>query len=1112
MAKKISISTAKKVVPMIYAYTTPEIERHDGWTKIGYTERDVITRIEEQTRTANVKYKLEWQGTAIFDDGTGDTFRDTEFHAYLAKCGTERQRGEDNEWFRISGADSRTRFYEFKGNRGFMRDLGVVPYTLRDEQARAVERAKNYFAVHTGSEFLWNCKPRFGKTLSVYDLCKQMGAQNVLIVTNRPAIANSWYDDFEKFMGTESGYEFVSQVDGLKGRPLVRSREEYSTLAGKADPDHTPGCIEFVSLQDLKGAKRFGGTFEKLNEVADLNWDVLVIDEAHEGVDTLKTEIAFDHIKRKYTLHLSGTPFRALSDGKFPGEAIFNWTYADEQRAKRDWPAESPTENPYESLPRLNMFTYQLSDIVSDLVEQGVEVEEDTVKWSFDLAEFFSVKQNGSFVHEDAVDCFLDAMTHNEKFPFSTPELRDELRHTFWLLNRVDSCKALKKKLEAHPVFKDYEVVLAAGDGRSVEGEELEDDKAFDRVRTAIAEHDKTITLSVGQLTTGVTVPEWTAVMMLCSLSSPSLYMQTAFRAQNPCKFTRGGTILRKENAYVFDFDPARTLIIYDDIANELTSDTSGGKGDAEKRKQHIVELMNFFPVYGEDKDGEMVELDAEQVLSIPRRLKSREVVDRGFMSNFLFQNIGAVFSAPKEVVDAINSMNPAKDPGPLTQEQTGEVEVDPQTDEVVLEPEQVVGTAAALFGDAVYKVVEKVSLPPEPEPESEKQPKEKTPEYVARARGAVKESVDKMLDIADEKYGNKLTGATRKKLEKKLNAEASEAIERKVADLNIRQNELQRELDEAMDNAEPEEVEELRMAFETKQEEIVTEFTADIQEAVEELVKKGGETIVRTVETGIQEQKKRTVEDTIRDHLRGFSRTIPSFLMAYGSDHEVTLENFDKVVPDDVFQEVTGITLDQFRFLRDGGDFPDAETGEIKHFSGHLFDPIVFNDSVKEFMSRRKALADYFDEANDKDIFDFIPPQKTNQIFTPKKVVRDMVDRLEQENPGCFDDPDKTFADLYMKSGMYVAEIVRRLYQSERMRYLFPDDEERLNHIFAHQVFGLAPTEIIYRITLSYLLGFTEEIGIKRHNIRLCDSLQYAKEGTLEETLTELFGDVLEA
>ena len=262
----------------------------------------------------------------------------------------------------------------------------------------------------------------------------------------------------------------------------------------------------------------------------------------------------------------------------------------------------------------------------------------------------------------------------------------------------------------------------------------------------------------------------------------------------------------------------------------------------------------------------------------------------------------------------------------------------------------------------------------------------------------------------------------------------------------------------------------------------------------------------MRQVETSKQEEKKRTIEDEVRGRLRGFTRTIPSFLMAYGDD-TVVLETFDTVIPDNVFKDVTGITLDQFRFLRDGGDYSDEETGEIKHFDGNVFDRMVFNDSITEFLITKDRLANYFDESQKEDIFDYIPPQKTNQIFTPKWVVKKMVNMLEEENPGCFSDPNKTFADLYMKSGLYITEIVKKLFNDEKMKQLFPDDTERLQHIFEKQVYGLAPTEIIYKIATSFILGFDKDLNISQNNFRQVDALEYAKKGTLQQKIDELFG-----
>lgn len=634
MTKSLNIKTAQKIVPMCYAYTTPQISDHDGWTKIGYTEQKVEDRIDQQTKTANVKWVLGWKGTAIYDDGSGDTFRDHDFHAYLQKNNVERK--PDTEWFHIEPKPSHDLFVSFKSNRGILKSNAAVSYSLRTEQTQAVERTTGYFDSHSEDddpEFLWNAKPRFGKTLTAYDLCKKLNAKKVLIVTNRPAIANSWYDDYAKFLGTESGYYFISSVDAVQGKPFAVLRQNI--------PSDAKGYIEFVSLQDLKGSTYFGGKFDKLKHIRELIWDLLIIDEAHEGVDTYKTDTAFDNIKRKRTLHLSGTPFKALANDKFEEAAIFNWTYADEQNAKRNWDPVCEEENPYADLPRLSLYTYQMSEIVREHVEQGADFDDDgeNENYAFDLNEFFSVS-NGKFKYEDAVDKFLDALTHQEKFPFSTPELRDELKHTFWLLNRVDSATALAKKLHDHPIFKDYEIVLAAGDGRIDDNDEIK--KSYDKVKAAIAQHDKTITLSVGQLTTGITVPEWTAVLMLSNIKSPALYMQAAFRAQNPCLFSVGSELFRKENAYVFDFDPARTLDIFEQFANGLSADTTARKGDGDTRKRHVRELLNFFPVYGEDDDGEMVALDAEKVLSVPRKIHAKEVVRRVIM--YIFYSFSKFF------------------------------------------------------------------------------------------------------------------------------------------------------------------------------------------------------------------------------------------------------------------------------------------------------------------------------------------------------------------------------------------------------------------------------------------------------------------------------------
>ena len=253
-------------------------------------------------------------------------------------------------------------------------------------------------------------------------------------------------------------------------------------------------------------------------------------------------------------------------------------------------------------------------------------------------------------------------------------------------------------------------------------------------------------------------------------------------------------------------------------------------------------------------------------------------------------------------------------------------------------------------------------------------------------------------------------------------------------------------------------------------------------------------EKFIEQVEVKRVEQLKQTAQDEIRDHLRGFARTIPSFIMAYGNQ-SLTLDNFDTFVPENVFFEVTGITIDQFRYLRDGG----------QDFAGHLFDRATFDEAIQEFLRKKEELADYYKDQKE-DIFDYIPPQKTNQIFTPKRLVKRMVDDLEKENPGIFDDPSKTFIDLYMKSGLYIAELVKRLYNSEGLKEAFPNSEERLKHILENQVYGFAPSEIIYNISTNFIFGNLSQ-DISRKNFILEDTIPAAKEGRIQELVDKYFG-----
>ncbi|NLL83278.1 MAG: DEAD/DEAH box helicase family protein, partial [Lentisphaerae bacterium] len=619
-ATSTAIKTTRTVYPQIYAYVTPNYPDNEGWIKIGYTEqRDVEKRIRQQTQTAGIRYDKLWSGPAKFTN-SNTWFKDKELHSYLRKFKDIKQR-PGSEWFYYDGypEQAQTDFEEFR-RKDWSQAAKSQEYTLRAEQEDAVQKTLTYIAGNPKNrEFLWNAKPRFGKTLTAYDLALRLQARNVLIVTNRPAIANSWFDDFATFIAwrNDAPWLFISTTDSLKDRPVL-THKQFINHPYKPD-GQLAGHMAFISLQDLKGSIHFGGPHGKLEWVKQLEWDLLIIDEAHEGVDTFIADIALNNITRNFTLHLSGTPFRAIASGNFSADQIYNWSYADEQAAKEAWQKSHDEYNPYEGLPRLNMFSYQMSQMITDEVNKGAEIDGTNIDYAFDLNEFFATNDSGKFQHEAEVVKWLDTLTRNEKYPFSTPELRAELKHTFWLLNRVASAKALEKLLKNHPVFENYEVIIAAGDGRSDKDDPAVTERSLDRVRAAIAKNDRTITLSVGQLTTGVTVPEWTAVMMLSNVKSASLYMQAAFRAQNPWSYEINGESQRKHNAYVFDFAPERTLIIYDEFANNLLTTTAAGGGTTSDREENIRKLLNFFPVIAEDDSGKMIELDVNQVLTIPK-------------------------------------------------------------------------------------------------------------------------------------------------------------------------------------------------------------------------------------------------------------------------------------------------------------------------------------------------------------------------------------------------------------------------------------------------------------------------------------------------------------
>jgi superfamily II DNA or RNA helicase len=1040
------IKSYKAIYPQVYSYILPNRAENDGSQKIGYTEQEnVDKRILQQVKTAafSEKYTKLWSAPAFFEGGK-ESFIDKTFHKFLIKKGIERKINLGEEWFYFNGEPLKSKdlFDVFRKEKfaALQNENKKTEYKLRFEQEEAVKKALEYFEKNEKGEFLWNAKPRFGKTLASYDLAKQLKAQKVLIVTNRPAIANSWFDDYEMFI---DGYAFISESSSLKNRATL-TIEQYALNPIK--PQFT-----FLSLQDLKGSKYFSDRgIEKLRWIADLEWDLLIIDEAHEGIDTARTNAAFDYIKRKNTLHLSGTPFKALANEKFTKDAIYNWTYLDEQKIKQIEIEEGETGE-HTDMPDLKLFTYRISQMITAQVNEGIEIEEETRDYAFDLNEFFRAKDK-KFVRENEVTAFLKNLTTNKKYPFSTPELREELKHTFWYVgNRVDSVKALEQLLKKEPVFKDYAIVVAAGNGQSFEEEENDfkaNESSFEKVKKAIRENDKTITLSCGQLTTGVTVKEWTAVLMLTDIKTPSLYMQAAFRAQNPYKEMRNGALVSKKSAYLFDFAPTRVLEIYDEFANKLNPKTELTENEKE---QNIKELLNFFPVISEDVYGEMIELDAEKVLTFPNALAASEIVKARFMTNLLFNDsLKGVFNFPKEVEDILNKMPEEKNKRAQTTSTT--LNLDDARKVNDNKTAKINENTEIILGEKIYKadtgkIVDDLL--------------ELNKEYVSPDE--LLESFTGVAEPLIAKY---------KEVCKTTKAETTEATKQIQEKVKL--------VAEEFNNAAIDSTVLKQKLIEILEEDFVKNKVAEKEQEVVEKVQK-------------------TKEEEIKDRLRSFTRTIPMFIMANASKQEITIDTFDIAINDNDFLDLTSITKAEFHKLRDGFDYD--ENGERKTFQG-VFNKYRFNASIAEFKLKKDQLANYF--TAEEDIFELIPPQKTNQIFTPKKVVQMMINSLEEHDPSLFTRTNSTFIDLYMKSGMYITEIVKKLFHNTRKQY--SSDDECLKHILENQVYGLAPTPILQGITQSYIFGFDVDQNISRKNFIQHDLTPQAQHDTAKQKLQELF------
>ena len=663
--------------PMIYAYEHVGVPAHAGWLKVGYTTRDVETRIKEQNLTGNIQYRIVLKRPAMRKDGT--SFDDHLVHRILRK---NHVRNPEGEWFVADVKTIEKAIHAAMERRDSMTER-IYDFGMRPEQKKAVDKTADYFKSFRKDpdnrgltpHFLWNAKMRFGKTFTTYQLALRMGWTKVLVLTFKPAVKTAWEEDLNTHKDFE-GWQFCQKQEDREFN-YVNERKPF---------------VCFASFQDVLGKNAMGGIKATNEWIQTIDWDCIVLDEYHYGAwgknaknfydkkdpalqraeemgeiitedadsnKELEARELYDEglmpLRTGAYLYLSGTPFRAISTGEFIEEQIYNWTYSDEQAAKEVWKGE---DNPYTQLPKMVMFTYQMPESISEIASQG-EFDE------FDLNEFFRAEDD-AFIHEEYVQKWLDlirgAYTENiitelkqgkEKppMPFSDSRLLSYFQHTYWFLPSVAACKAMAKLLRkrANRFFDDYEVIVAAGNEAGMGA------KAVMPVYNAMGDpqQTKTITLSCGKLSTGVTVKPWTGIMMLRNTTSPETYFQAAFRVQSPwtTKDEEGKEVILKPLCYVFDFAPNRALRQVEEYSCQLNVEES----NPEKK---VAEFIKFLPILAYDGSS-MKEIDAAGVLDMAMSGTTATLLARRWESAVLVNvdnaTLGRLMNSPEAMRALMN-------------------------------------------------------------------------------------------------------------------------------------------------------------------------------------------------------------------------------------------------------------------------------------------------------------------------------------------------------------------------------------------------------------------------------------------------------------------------
>ena len=676
MAGQIIDIERPDIDPVIYVYRFRGV--NEGYLKIGYTNcsGNVKYRIKQQTHTDGMYSKVEilYQHSAVRDNGT--TFTDKDIHRILRRWGKRQldEYDDKNEWYECTLSDVEAAIRELVSGQ-ILNPVRNQTFRPRPEQERAIAKTKCYFEEMKALDpelkpkFLWNAKMRFGKTFASYELAKKMDMNRILILTFKPAVESAWQEDLETHLDFD-GWNFVSQKKADQFGLTMNQLYE-RTYKGKP-------IVVFGSFQDMLGTTANGGIKPKHHFIDSEKWDLVIFDEYHFGAwrDNAKKLFAktkedadeesddavdfdaesyqkyeagnaynesFLQINTDYYLFLSGTPFRAINSGEFIEEQIYNWTYSDEQREKENWSDEHPDEpNPYISLPKMCMMTYKLPDEIRKIAEQG-EFNE------FDLNVFFSAKtdtgkpEDAQFIYKDEVQKWLDLIrggytgtyvsdlkqgNNKPPMPFSHAPLLRTLNHTLWFLPNVNSCYAMANLLaELQNIFyHDYKVNVCAGTKAGIGL------AALGPVQASMHEplESKTITLSCGKLTTGVTVKPWTGVFMLRNMKSPETYFQTAFRVQSPwtMKDDEGRDVIMKEVCYVFDFALDRALRQISEYSCKLNVD----EPNPEKK---VGEFIHFLPVLAYDGSS-MKQISAAEILDMTMSGTSATLLARRWESALL--------------------------------------------------------------------------------------------------------------------------------------------------------------------------------------------------------------------------------------------------------------------------------------------------------------------------------------------------------------------------------------------------------------------------------------------------------------------------------------------